>query len=121
MNKHSNIILSRFSSSFTAWLLILICLENSKNSVLHRCSHMKTVSAVEGLKPELLVDKEDCLARGPCLWSRVGRKTCGLPFEALCISEDVKAAVILILGLTSHLLLLSPFFSSLSLLPFSLS
>lgn len=35
---------------------------------------MKTVSAVKGLKPELLVDKEDCLARGPCLWEQSGEE-----------------------------------------------
>lgn len=89
-------------SSPTACLLIPICLKNSKNNGLHHCSHVKTVAVVEcssSLLTRRSVWLEDCVCG-----SRRGR-TCGWPFEALHVLEDVKAACNLIFGLASQLLL----------------
>ena len=42
----------------------------TENSFPHHPSHVKAVAVLGCLEPELLVDKEDCLAGGPCLQER---------------------------------------------------
>ena len=94
----------------------------TENSFPHHPSLLKARAVWEGLEPQLLVKKEESLVGGPRPGERRRRAVLAVWGPPCCQPSKLHRMLwIFMLSLASHLLLLSPSFSSLPMLLFCLA